>query len=128
MKDKASFHDYAVSQVIDARDPNAWVYWRRPYRRVDYSVANHYHPFADTLIAKLNVDGLPALLDAKYQATLAAPLAPSVYAPGPYATGPFPNHEIDVDDDGAYSIYNWELFFHAPVMIATHLSKNQRFE
>jgi hypothetical protein len=128
MNNKASFHDYSVSQLIDARDPNAWVYWRRPYRRVDYSIANHYHPFADTLIAKLNIEGLPALLDAKYQATLATPVAPSVYAPGPYATGPFPDQEIDVDDDGAYSIYNWELFFHAPVMIATHLSKNQRFE
>ncbi|MEO1078222.1 MAG: hypothetical protein AAFY29_01615 [Pseudomonadota bacterium] len=26
------------------------------------------------------------------------------------------------------SIYNWELFFHIPFMIATHLSRNQRFE
>ena len=42
--------------------------------------------------------------------------------------GPFPKHEIDVSDDGPYSIYNWELFFHAPVLVATHLSKNQRFE
>ncbi len=29
---------------------------------------------------------------------------------------------------GAYSNYNWELFFHTPVLIAVHLSKNQRFE
>jgi peptidoglycan hydrolase-like protein with peptidoglycan-binding domain len=28
----------------------------------------------------------------------------------------------------AYSTYNWELFFHAPLMVATRLSKNQRFE
>jgi hypothetical protein len=29
---------------------------------------------------------------------------------------------------GANSIYNWELFFHAPLYIATRLSKNGRYE
>ena len=28
---------------------------------------------------------------------------------------------------GAYSVYNWELFFHVPITIAIHFSKNQRF-
>ena len=39
-----------------------------------------------------------------------------------------PREDVDFDYDGAYSIYNWELFFHTPFMIATQLSKNQRFE
>jgi hypothetical protein len=128
MAKNVSFHDYTVQQAITAADASNWVYWRRSYRRVDYSIANHYHPFTDTLIEKLNVDGLPALLDATYQASLTAPLAPTVYVPGSNASGTFPDHEIDVSDAGAYSIYNWEMFFHAPVLIATHLSKNQRFE
>lgn len=34
--------------------------------------------------------------------------------------------EIEVAEDGAYSIYNWELFFHVPLTIVVHLSKNQR--
>ena len=34
---------------------------------------------------------------------------------------------IDTSTGGAYSIYNWELFFHIPVMIAVHLTQNQRF-
>src|SRR5260370_28157395 len=34
---------------------------------------------------------------------------------------------IDVSPGGPYSNYNWELFYHIPVMIAVHLSKNQRF-
>ena len=72
-------------------------------------------------------DGLDALLDARYHDELEAPLAPGVYSPGPRVTAPFPVHEIDVSDDGPYAVYNWELFFHAPVLIATHLSKNQRF-
>ena len=35
---------------------------------------------------------------------------------------------MDFTPDGAYSPYNWELFFHAPLLIANSLSKNQRFE
>jgi hypothetical protein len=35
--------------------------------------------------------------------------------------------EIEVSPDGSYSNYNWELFFHIPLTIAVHLSKNQRF-
>ena len=35
--------------------------------------------------------------------------------------------EIDVAEHGPYANYNWELFFHIPLTIAVHLSKNQRF-
>ena len=35
--------------------------------------------------------------------------------------------EFDFSYGGAYSIYNWELFFHAPFMLAKRLSANQRF-
>lgn len=34
---------------------------------------------------------------------------------------------IDVSSAGPYANYNWELCFHIPLMLATHLSKNQRF-
>jgi receptor-binding and translocation channel-forming TcA subunit of Tc toxin len=40
---------------------------------------------------------------------------------------PHPVKDLDFDCRGAYSIYNWELFYHAPVTIAIHLSKNQRY-
>ena len=36
--------------------------------------------------------------------------------------------DFDFSFGGAYSIYNWELFFHAPFMIAKRLSANRRFE
>jgi hypothetical protein len=39
----------------------------------------------------------------------------------------YPKKEIDLSEGGSYSVYNWELFFHAPLTIAVHLSKNQRF-
>jgi hypothetical protein len=41
------------------------------------------------------------------------------------AAGPL--DEFDFSYGGAYSIYNWELFFHAPFMLAKRLSANQRF-
>jgi len=40
----------------------------------------------------------------------------------------YPIEVVDFTPDGAYSPYNWELFFHAPLLIANSLSKNQRFE
>ena len=40
----------------------------------------------------------------------------------------YPEEIVDFTPDGAYSPYNWELFFHAPLLIANSLSKNQRFE
>ena len=41
---------------------------------------------------------------------------------------PYPLEEVDFSTGGAYSLYNWELFFHVPMLIANRLSKNQRFE
>jgi len=35
---------------------------------------------------------------------------------------------LDFTTSGAYAIYNWELFFHAPLLIAIHLSQNQKFQ
>ncbi|NJM76506.1 MAG: hypothetical protein HC852_12855, partial [Acaryochloridaceae cyanobacterium RU_4_10] len=40
----------------------------------------------------------------------------------------YPVEYVDFTPDGAYSSYNWELFFHTPLLIANSLSKNQRFE
>jgi hypothetical protein len=41
---------------------------------------------------------------------------------------PHPIDEVEFQADGAYALYNWELFFHIPLLIADQLSKNQRFE
>jgi hypothetical protein len=41
---------------------------------------------------------------------------------------PYPMEEVDFSHAGAYSLYNWELFFHIPMLLANRLSKNQRFE
>ena len=52
-----------------------------------------------------------------------------VYRPKPTIVAkPYPLENIDFSSTGAYSQYNWELFFHVPMLLANRLSKNQRFE
>ena len=123
-----SFHASAAAQTIDRFGVAGWVVTYTPQRVIDYRFHAHYHPHVDALIEQLNTNGLVSLLDPVYQAGLARPLAPSVYKPGARVVGVFPSEEIDVSDDGPYSVYNWELFFHAPLLVAVHLSNNQRFE
>jgi hypothetical protein len=40
----------------------------------------------------------------------------------------YPRDEFDFSFGGAYSQYNWELFFHVPLLIAERLTQNQKFE
>lgn len=122
------FHDTTAAAQLATDGIANWWYRYRPERIVHYQFLLHYHPYVETLIERLNTGGLTALLDPTWQASLTKPLAPNLYQPGADVATPFPQHEIDVSDDGPYAIYNWELFFHAPLLIAVHLSTNQRFE
>ncbi len=49
------------------------------------------------------------------------------YNPTNFVDQDYPKEDVDFTN-GAYAHYNWELFFHAPLLIADRLSKNQRFE
>lgn len=103
-----------------------------------YTFHNFFHPFIGELIAKLNKESLTGFFSPKFQESLGNPIRTRSSAlPGDYYT-PNPDHEklievvfqdkeIDVGACGPYSNYNWELFFHIPLTIAVHLSKNQRF-
>jgi len=44
-----------------------------------------------------------------------------------FTSDTYPRENVDFSRNGAYSIYNWELFFHIPLLIATSLSQNQQF-
>ena len=39
-----------------------------------------------------------------------------------------PTEDVDFDLQSGYGLYNWELFYHAPLMIAERLSLNQQFD
>jgi hypothetical protein len=46
---------------------------------------------------------------------------------GQHFNFPYPRNDIDFSYRGSYSLYNWEIFFHVPMLLAAQLSKNQRF-
>ncbi len=52
----------------------------------------------------------------------------TAYNPSALVNAPYPVKDLDFSISGAYSIYNWELFFHIPLMVAIHLSQNQQFQ
>jgi hypothetical protein len=101
---------------------------------------NFYHPFVCDF-AKLvynPLKGIPALMSRETQLKNTGFIFKQSYVPTPwvvelppqYPSLPdcFPREVVDFTPDGAYSSYNWELFFHAPLLIANSLSRNQRFE
>jgi hypothetical protein len=115
-------------------------------REVSYRFAPHAHPFVPNLIRRLIERAVPGLqaADTEYQrkpdgsfAMLPdGKLKPVLYSdyfsatrynPSALVRAPLPVKDLDFTSGGAYAVYNWELFFHVPLMIAMHLSKNQRF-
>ena len=68
------------------------------------------------------------LLKSKPRPVLFADFFDAAYKPNTaLVQQPYPVKDLDFTSGGAYSAYNWELFFHVPITIAIHLSKNQRF-
>ncbi len=88
--------------------------------------------------AVLTADGSPVVLPANTKVAIRNGLPqPFFYFDdfkGQYSphqdivTQPYPVKNLDFTASGAYSIYNWELFFHVPLLIAIHLSQNQKYQ
>lgn len=102
-----------------------------PEKEYRYTFFNHFHPYIGYLLQTLNNGELEDLLNYKTQ-----DISESFF-PTDYIINPNNNPEINVEYfdkkidfevEGAYSIYNWELFFHIPLSIAIQLTKNQRFQ
>lgn len=102
----------------------------RPYSTEKLRFELHYHPRVCKFIETLSRDGIPGLLTLKNQQSLSPQLSFAVrYQPNDAIVAkPHPVFgEVDFEPDGAYSVYNWELFFHIPLLIATRLMQDQRF-
>lgn len=98
--------------------------------RVRYDVYTHFHSFVDDYMSQLNTKSIGGLLNPKFIELLddrAPDLFTNLYKADNVVRSK-PKNQVDVDAEGAYSIYNWELFFHVPFTIAVHLSKSQKFE
>lgn len=123
-------------------------------RSVFYRFTGHTHPYAELLMGTLigkDIVGLEELdtgvdlrrpyftkeygpslvvqeVDPQLSGTSAvALLAPQTNNP-PLEDEGLPVDNLDFDyQSGAYSVYNWELFYHVPFTIAVNLSKNGRY-
>jgi hypothetical protein len=106
-----------------------WSFYFEEIEQLKFEI--HYHPYICDLIKALNSKGIPGLLNFDLQQDLAAMddagTAFKKYAPTKIVHPAYPAETIDFDPHGAYSIYNWELFFHAPLLIATRLTQDRRF-
>ena len=93
----------------------------------EYRFSNFHHPYLCEFVKTLNRGGIHTLLSLPTQsATDEQSFA--AYSPKPRVLIPHPIDEVEFQSDRAYAVYNWELFFHVPLLIADQLSKNQRFE
>ncbi|MBL8927834.1 MAG: hypothetical protein JNM77_16620 [Pseudonocardia sp.] len=93
---------------------------------MSYSFTAHLHPYVPELLQKLIAGSVAALEEADTQQP---PLRREIFSDTEYQpTGLVAKEPVaELDFDGAYGVYNWELFFHVPITIAIHLSKNGRF-
>lgn len=111
-----------------------------------YQFETFYHPYALTFLRELEIGGvprllarslqlqpetvrgLPAVFDFKTQylprAVVQTPYPGAVNAPDPGERA----LDFDAGSSGAYSLYNWELFYHGPMFVAAQLLQNQKFE
>ena len=98
--------------------------------KITYHFHNHFHPYIDDLLSELNRKSLAGLMDVNFHSDLVKDFFAKIYEPNTKDSSLEVKYElarIDVKADGAYSGYNWEMFFHVPITTAVHLSKQQRF-
>ncbi len=97
-----------------------------------YHFQTHYHPYACGFLRDLNAGGVQRMVRRAAQLRTAKPFASRYQPTDLVLAGPeqkhYPIEDVDFGYGGAYAAYNWELFFHAPLLIALRLSANQRFE
>ncbi len=107
-----------------------------PYQ-IRYSFQRFYHPYTDLFWHEIFNAGLPALYSPTLQASPAT-VDPSQGDNFSFQTTYNPvvgfvnwgedGEIIDFSRSAAYSVYNWELFFHVPLYVGQALRHNQQFE
>jgi len=119
---------------------------------------NFHHPLIDYFIQQLFANGIGGLMDrttqlkgdfgydaddpdkfdfgtyfqpviSKFDSIYSGAKLPAVTRNGHTDPTPgYPKDDVDFNLQSGYGLYNWELFFHAPLMIAERLSQNQQFD
>jgi len=93
-----------------------------------YKFQTFQHPHVNSFMRRLRGGGLPHLLTLGTQVKTDSMGFNGAYKPTALVHPKHPTNVVDFAYDGTYSQYNWELFFHIPMLIAQRLSDNQQFE
>jgi len=111
-----------------------------------YTFETFYHPYARTFLRELEIGGVSQLMTRNLQLNAQAVrgLTPnfdfkSIYNPTSLVETPYPgttgaadpgetNLDFSIGSAGAYSLYNWEVFYHIPMFMASLLMQNQQFQ
>ncbi len=129
------FKKYAVKFLMQVINLLVSIESYKLYGTAKYHFSNFYHPFVcDFIKTLLNpLQGIPKVMSREIQLTQTGFSFNSLHQPtGNVLKGSneeyYPVENVDFSPKGAYSSYNWEIFFHIPLMIAQRLSDNQKFE
>jgi Tc toxin complex TcA C-terminal TcB-binding domain/Neuraminidase-like domain/Putative peptidoglycan binding domain/Salmonella virulence plasmid 28.1kDa A protein len=111
-----------------------------------YVFETFYHPYARTLLRELEIGGVPQLMARNLQVNPQTVRGwtpnfdfKALYDPQPPVVTPYPGAagapdvgesalDFAAGSSGAYSLYNWELFYHVPMFVASLLLQNQQFQ
>ena len=86
------------------------------------------HPSSCALLITLKSSGLEGLFEAGTKRLANGAAAFRGHRPTPLVEQPLPSADLDFDLSSPYGLYNWELFFHAPLLVALRLAKEGRHE
>jgi hypothetical protein len=119
--------DFDLAHPVTPRDPKL-------IRWLQYRFHAHFHPYVTNLVHRLIAGSVRGLQAAD---TATPPLHEELFTEERYDPNSllavdderhrYPVKNLDFSPSGAYAGYNWELFYHVPITIAIHLSRNQRF-
>jgi hypothetical protein len=108
-----------------------------------WHVVSLYHPLSSMLSRSFDREGVPGLYESASRPTGEAwsygeqNSAKEVFTNtfwvinplggNPVTAGAASHERLDLSPGGAYSLYNWELLFHIPMLIAGRLARQQSF-
>lgn len=114
------------------QDPDYWrlievsSMWFRDFDR-GVKLRNFDHPLISFLRNTINRGGVTGLMKRSTQLQLSRNFEAAYDINLRTVRRPYPVEDLDFTNDGAYSGYNWELFFHVPFEIAMRLNQDQNF-
>lgn len=99
-----------------------------------YEFTALHHPWTASFVKALSRGGVPELLSLETQYPRLTGGFEARYRPTGDVATPYPSEDLEFGARGVagaaapFGVYDWEMFFHAPVLLASLLSDHQRHE